>query len=110
MADLLGIQILGVFFGIFMMYYTFLHYKRKEITVKEYSFWLALWALFIVVTILPQTLDPVVKSLKLARTMDFFIIVGFMFMIGSIFYTYTLVRKDQKKVEEIVRNMAIKKK
>ena len=27
---ILGIQILGIIFGLFMTYFTFLHYKRKE--------------------------------------------------------------------------------
>jgi len=106
----LGIQILGFLFGAFMIYYTFLHYKRKELTVKEYSFWLVLWILFIIVAIFPQILDPIVKSLNLVRTMDFFIILGFMFLIGSLFYTYTIVRKNQNKLEEIVRKIAIERK
>ncbi|MBW2981206.1 DUF2304 domain-containing protein [Candidatus Woesearchaeota archaeon] len=106
----LGIQILGTLFGVFMAYYTFLHYKRKELTVKEYSFWLVLWILFIIVAIFPQILDPIVKSLNLVRTMDFFIILGFMFLIGALFYTYTIVRINQNKLEEIVRKIAIERK
>jgi len=106
----LGIQILGTLFGIFMLYYTFLHYKRNEITVKEYSFWVLLWVLFIIVAVFPQVLDPIVESLNLVRTMDFFIILGFMFLIGSLFYTYTIVRKNQNKLEEIVRKIAIERK
>ena len=107
---MLGIQILGSLFGLFMIYYTFLHYKRKEITKKEYGFWLGLWILFIIVAILPQILDPIVKTLSLVRTMDFFIILGFMFLIGSFFYTYIIVRKNQNKLEEIVRKIAIERK
>ena len=110
MAELLGVQIIGLLFGFFMMYYTFLHYKRKEFTIREYSFWLALWALFIVVTLFPVILDPILKTLSIARALDFFVIVGFLFLIGAIFYTYTIVRKNQKKLEEIVRNMAMRKK
>ena len=106
---ILGIQILGVLFGFFMMYYTFLHWKRKEITFKEYTAWQVLWILFLIVAVFPQILDPIVKSLSLARTMDFFIILGFMFLIGALFYTYTIVRKNQNKVEEIVRKIAIEK-
>jgi len=109
MANILGIQMLGILFGIFMLYYTFLQMKRKDFTAKEYSFWMILWAVFLIVTIFPALLDPIVESLSLARTMDFFIILGFMFLIGAIFYTYTLARKNQRKVEEIVRKMAMKK-
>ncbi|MBS3103271.1 DUF2304 domain-containing protein [Candidatus Woesearchaeota archaeon] len=110
MAKILGIQIIGILFGFFMMYYTFLHYKRKEFTMREYGFWLILWALFIVITLFPDILDPILKSLSIARALDFFIIIGFLFLIGMIFYTYTNVRANQKKLEEVVRKIALKKK
>lgn len=110
MAELLGIQIIGILFGFFMMYYTFLHYKRKEFTVKEYGFWMILWTVFILITLFPGTLDPVLESLSIARTLDFFIIIGFLFLIGVIFYTYTIVRGNQKRLEEIIRRNALKKK
>ena len=110
MAKILGIQILGILFGFFMMYYTFLQYKRKEFTTKEYGFWFIFWASFVVVTLFPQILDPVLITLNISRTLDFFIIVGFLFLIFVVFYTYTIVRKNQRKLEEIVRNMALKKK
>ena len=109
MANILGIQILGVLFGFFMMYYTFLQYKRKEFTIKEYSFWFVFWGAFVVITLFPQVLDPVLSALNIARAMDFFIIAGFLFLIFVTFYTYTLIRKNQKKLEEVVRNIAIKR-
>ena len=94
---------------IFLIYYTFLHYKREELTIKEYSFWIFLWALFILVAAYPAILNPIVSSLKVLRKMDFLTILGFMFLTGSMFYIYTIVRNSQKRLEEIVRNMAIKK-
>jgi len=110
MANILGIQILGVLFGFFMMYYTFLQHKRKEFTIKEYGFWFIFWAGFVIITLFPQILDPVLLTLNIGRTLDFFIIAGFLFLIFVVFYTYTIVRKNQKKLEEIVRQIATKKK
>ena len=110
MAKILGIQILGVLFGFFMMYYTFLQYKRKEFTVKEYSFWFLFWAAFVAVTLFPQVLDPILTTLNIGRTLDLFIIGGFLFIVFIVFYTYTLVRKNQKKLEEVVRKTALKRK
>lgn len=107
--DILGIQIVGTLFGVFMLYYTFLNFKRREMTAKEYGAWTFLWAVFLLVAIFPQILDPIVRSLSLARTMDFFIILGFMFLFGTSFYTYLLVRKNQKRIEEIVRKVALEK-
>jgi len=110
MASILGIQILGILFGFFMMYYTFLHFKRKEFTVKEYSFWFVFWGLFVVMTLFPQILDPILITLSISRTLDFFVITGFLFLTFVIFYTYTIVRKLQNKLEEVVRRSALKKK
>tara|TARA_Y100000310_G_scaffold149558_1_gene148915 strand:- start:3346 stop:3678 length:333 start_codon:yes stop_codon:yes gene_type:complete len=110
MANILGIQILGILFGFFMIYYTFLQYKRKEFTIKEYSFWFLFWGVFVIVTLFPQILDPVLATLSIARVLDFFIIAGFLFIIFVVFYTYTIVRKNQRKLEEVVRNVALKRK
>ena len=110
MANILGIQILGILFGFFMMYYTFLQYKRNEFTIKEYSFWFIFWGGFVIITLFPQILDPLLASIGIVRALDFFMIAGFLFLIFVIFYTYTIVRKDQRKLEEVVRNIALKRK
>ena len=106
----LGIQILGILFGLFMIYITFISGKRREFTTKEGGFWIVVWVIFVLIALFPSSLDFIVKDgIGLKRPLDFFIIAGFMFMIGSIFYTYTIVRKNQRKLEEIVRKMAMKK-
>ncbi|MBS3097664.1 DUF2304 domain-containing protein [Candidatus Woesearchaeota archaeon] len=110
MATILGIQILGILFGLFMIYYTFLHYKREELTIKEYVFWMFIWILFVIIAGFPKLLNPIIFSLKVLRRMDFLTIVGFMFLTGSMFYIYIIVRGNQKKLEEIVRKIAVKKK
>lgn len=105
----LGVQIAGILFGLFMLYYTFLQYKRKEFTTKEHYTWSFLWILFIATTLFHKILiDPLIKPIGFVRTMDFFIVIGFLFIISIMFYTYTLVRKNQKKVEKIVRDIATK--
>mgnify|MGYP001584907129 CR=1 FL=1 len=110
MAALIGIQIVGTLFSIFMMYYMFLHFKRKEFTAKEFIFWIVFWGSFIMLILFPQILDPLLIQVGIARALDFFIIVGFLFLISISIYTYTIVRKNQRKVEEIVREIAMRKK
>jgi len=113
MADpkILGIQLLGLLFGLFMIYLTFLHRKRKDYTKKEGFIWIIMWIGFIFVTLFPNSLDFLVKrTFGLKRPLDFFIIIGFLFMVFISFYTYSIVRKNQKKLEEIVRKIALEKK
>jgi len=109
MAQLQAIQVIGMVFAVFMMYFTFLHYKRKEFTIKEYVFWVLFWLVFIAITLFPQVLDPVLVSLNIVRALDFFIIAGFLFLIFITVYTYSIVRRNQKKIEDVVREIAIKK-
>ncbi len=106
----LGIQIAGLLFGLFMIYYSFLNYKRKEFTVKESSLWIFVWIVFIVITLFPSVLDPIVEIGGFFRTLDVLIISGFIFLIATNFYTYTITRKTQKQMEKIVRATAIKRK
>jgi len=105
----LGIQLLGLLFAIFMLYYTFLQYKRKQFTLKEFLFWILLWIIFLYITLFPTSLDFIVNTLSLTRPLDLFIIIGFMALIAMFFYTYVLVRINQRKLEQIVRKMAKKK-
>ena len=106
---ILGIQLLGLLFALFMLYLTFLHYKRKEFTLNEAGFWVGLLIIFVIITLIPRIVDPIVETLNIARTMDFYIILGFMFLIVSNYYTYSQMRINQKKIEKVVREVAIKR-
>ena len=104
----LGIQIAGILFGLFMIYYTFLIFKRREFTRTEFSLLSVFWALFIFIAAFPYLLAPIVKSFGFLRALDLLVISGFIFLIASIFYTYTITRKNQKQLETVVREIAIK--
>ena len=104
---LLGVQLIGVLFALFMLYITFLHRKRNEFTLKETTFWFCVWVIFMAITLFPSGLNNIVSALALARAMDFFIVLGFIFLLGLTFYNYTLLRRNQNKVEDVVRAVAI---
>ncbi|MBI5389957.1 DUF2304 domain-containing protein [Candidatus Woesearchaeota archaeon] len=105
---LLGVQIIGVLFGLFMLYYSFLHYKRKEFRGAEFFLWACLWVLFMGVALFPEILDPLTRSLKFARTMDLFIVIGFIFLITLTIRNYIETRKLRMKMETMVREDAMK--
>ena len=105
----LGVQILGIIFGAFLVYFTFLNYKRKELKATEFGFWSLLWILFIYLVLFPNSLDFIVESLNLVRTMDLFTIVGFMFLIALTFYNYVINMHNKRKLEQAVRAIALRK-
>ena len=105
----IGIQIAGVLFGAFMIYYTFLNYKRKQFTTTEFTFWFLVWISFAVVAIYPALLDLIAPKIGAYRNLDLITLAGLMFLSVSVFYTYTLTRKNQKQLEIVVREIAIKR-
>jgi len=103
----LGIQLIGILFALLMIYLAFVSRKRQEFTSKEYILWIALWAVFLIIAIHPEIVDPILFPLSVGRPLDLFIIGGFMVMLGMGFYTYTLVRRLQSRIENLVRKIAL---
>ncbi|MFH1510124.1 MAG: DUF2304 domain-containing protein [Candidatus Woesearchaeota archaeon] len=110
MAGLIsGVQIFGICFGLLMMYLTFLYHKRQELSVGQAAFWFVLWLGFIIVSIVPTVLDFFIGDvLNMARRLDFFIIIGFMVLVGVSFYNYRSTKRVEKRIEEVVRKVALK--
>ena len=105
----IGVQIIGILFALGMLYLTFLSRKREEFTIREFSVWTVVWLVFLLLTLFPDKIDSFVSSVGFARTLDAYIIVGFLFLISSMFYMYTLIRRVQNRTEQIVRNIALEK-
>ena len=103
---ILGIQMIGILFGLFMLYYSFIHYKRKEISSSEIVIWALIWGFFIFMTILPNSLDFIAQTLNMTRTLDFLTIMGFLFLLGLTYHNYFVTKKNQKKLEAVVRKIA----
>jgi len=104
-----GLQIIGLFFGLFMLYLTFLYYKRKDYDIKSFIAWTIIWLFFLIMVIFPASLYGLMEIIDVQRTVDFFVIAGFLFFSLIIFYLFVTVKNIQKKVEKIVREFAIKR-
>lgn len=103
----LGIQLFGVGFGLFMLYLFFLHYKRRDITRLEFMAWLALWAAFLLVTLWPNVLDIVIITFQFKRTLDLFVVMGVVFIVFMTLYIYLKMRASSNKLDRLVRKLAI---
>ena len=104
-----GIQVIGIIFSIALMYFTFLNYKRNEMNSAEFVFWEALWVIFAYVVLVPYSLSFIADTLHLVRLMDLFTISALMFLIVLTYYNYTMNMHTRKKIEQIVRAIALRK-
>ncbi|HII71142.1 TPA: DUF2304 domain-containing protein [Candidatus Woesearchaeota archaeon] len=108
MALIMGIQVIGILFALFMLYYTFINYKRDQLQKSEFGIWLTVWLVFLAVSIYPFPLQTLARTLSIWRTMDFLTIIGFFFILTLTFYNYVQVRKNNQKLEKLVRKLAFK--
>lgn len=104
-----GIQIIGILFALVMIYLTFLYYKKQSYSTRSFIFWLSVWIAFLAATFFPTSLYGIMEELNIERTVDFFVIGGFMFFAVVIFHLFVTIKKLEAKIEKIVRETAIKK-
>ena len=104
-----GVQIIGLLFGLVMIYLTFLYYKRANYDKRGLIFWFLIWIGFIFLAVFPQTVYGVMELLRIERTADFFYVSGFLLFSVVLFYVYNITKKNQKQLESVVRKIAFKK-
>lgn len=105
---LLGVQITASLFAIFMVYVSFLHFKKNNITGFEFCFWFLLWLVFLYFTFYPRVLDPILAKLFIIRAMDLLMIVSFMILAYLGFQNHIGIKVLQREHEKLVRKLAIK--
>jgi hypothetical protein len=71
--------------------------------------WLIVWLGVLLLISLPQTVYGVMEALQIERTADFIVMAGFTFFSVVIFYMYTMIKRTNQKMEELVRKVAIEK-
>lgn len=107
---LVGIQIVAILFALAMLYFAFVFYKRREFSLQDYAVWGIAWLAFMLITIFPRSMDAIVQTLKLEDTRLFLMIAGMAFLSAIVFYLYFVVRRNQRKIEGIVMDIARKEK
>jgi hypothetical protein len=104
---MIGIQILAILFALWMIYFTTLHFRRREYSLSEYLFWMVLWVGLVVVVIFPTSVRFIVSTLRISRTFDFVVIVAIMALFGATFRNTILLRRTKGKLEEFIRKEAL---
>jgi hypothetical protein len=106
----LELQILGVAYGLGMFYFLYASWRRHELTKGDFYLWSFAWLGFIFVLIFPNASESLRVFLKISGgQVPFFTIFGFMFLTGVVFYLYQKVRSNSRKIERIVKEVAIKR-
>lgn len=105
---MIGIQIVAILFALWMTYFTYLHYKRGEFGRVEAVFWQILWFGLVVVVIFPHSVRFILTTFSISRTFDLIVIIGIVILFGVTFRNYVILKRMERKVEDLVRTEALK--
>lgn len=101
-----GIQILVFLFGLFMIYYSYIHYKRKEFSKNVFVIWETLWIFMSFIVLFPNIFSPITSILNLSSNFNLFVVFGLIFLFSLSYYLFISTKKLEKKIEKLVISIA----
>lgn len=105
---MIGIQVVAIIFALWMIYFTFLHFRRGEFTKSELVIWQVLWVGLVAVVIYPNSVKFILNTFKISRTFDLIVITGIVVLFGITFRNYVLLRRVERKFEDMVRKESLR--
>lgn len=106
---MIPLQIISLIFGLYMLYWSFLSYKKRLFYINELMFWISIWTLFITIALLPDSAKIILQTFRINRTMDLFMIIAFMVLWFISFRNYTDNKQLKKILYQMVREDAKKR-
>ena len=103
-----GVQVLAILFGIVMMYFTFLYYKKKQFQPTDLLLWATIWLGFTFAVMFPELFVGFLQPLVVQRVMDLITIGAFAVQFIIIFFLYKKTKNNEQSVKKLVRKIALK--
>jgi hypothetical protein len=91
-----------------MLYWVHSSFRRGTVRLPELVFWVLVWGGFGLLALFPGSVAVVVQELHLSRPMDLVMVVAFMLISAVLFLNHLELRRLQKKLQELVREIALK--
>ncbi|MEE8400741.1 MAG: DUF2304 family protein [Candidatus Hydrothermarchaeaceae archaeon] len=105
---MIWIQVVGAIFALDMMFITYFYHRRGVFFLHDSIIWMSVWVSLFLVSVFPNSLELVVEPLQFIRVMDFLTVGSFFLMFSLIFAVFTRSRNNDKKLQELVRDLALK--
>lgn len=101
-------QLISILFATFMMYVVRVKGKKYQMPKLETGMWYVIWGAFILLSFFPQLLLGVAGVLRFGRVFDLLVVIAFMIVTTLVFYLYFSLKELRIKLENIIREEAIK--
>ena len=104
------IQVILSLFIFFAVWAIISKYKRKEITAREFIFWLSFWALVLTAVIYPKSTDEIAKIVGVGRGADLLVYISIFVLFFVIFKIFVKLEKIERDITKIIRKIALDEK
>lgn len=105
---ILGLQAISLVFALIMLYFSYLHYRRGEISLIETLFLLAAWFGAVLIILFPKVLGTFAESIAISRAFDLGVIGGFILTIPLVYSAYIRTKRLERKLEKFTRTESLK--
>ncbi|UCD03891.1 MAG: DUF2304 family protein [Candidatus Woesearchaeota archaeon] len=102
-----AIQILVVFFGIFVLLSVIKKFKRGRLSRKEFIFWASIWIAIITVTLIPGVATFFANLFDIGRGADVVLYTSVIVLFYVVFLLYSKIEKTEREMTKLVRKIAI---
>ena len=102
------IKVIIIIFILFVLWRTFVRFRRKDITIRELSIWTFFWLLVIAVTLVPKQTDVIAQWLGVERGADLLVYLSIIVLFFLVFRIIVKLEKIDRGITKIVRSTALK--
>jgi hypothetical protein len=99
-------QVFATLFALWMIYSLSIHSRRKLFSTSEFSMWVSVWVLFIVIAIFPDLLLGISHRLNFSRVFDLLIVAAFIILTTMVFMSYFSQQELKKRMNDLVSELA----
>lgn len=104
------IQVLFALFALFALSRAVMRVVDRRITKGEFLFWASLWVVVIIVAIHPAVATLLSEQVGISRGIDIFVYASILVLIYMVFRLIVRMDQTEKKITQLVREIALKKK
>jgi len=101
------IKIIIIAFILFILWRTFIRFRRRDITGREFGIWAIFWLMVAIAALIPQQTDVVARSLGVERGADLLVYISIIVLFFIIFRIIVKLEKIDKDVTAVVRDKAL---
>ena len=96
-----------ILFILFVLWRTFLRFRKEDITGREFFIWLIFWLLVAAATLVPQKTDIIAQWLGVERGADLLVYLSIIVLFFVVFRIVVKLEKIDRDITKVVRKTAL---